>query len=235
MDDGEKVCVVTGVGPGTGAAIVKRFASAGYRVAMLARNAERLAELAGTVPGATAFVCDVADEAETGATIARIEQELGPVHTLVHNAVSATIKNFLEVDPAHFRHNFEVNTVALLRLAQLTAPGMMARGEGVILATGNTSAYRGKANFAGFAPTKAAQRILIESIARHAGPQGVHAAYVAIDAVIDLPWTRKAFEGRPDEFFCKPDDIAETCLQVARQPKSAWCSDIVIRPFGEQW
>ena len=235
MGDGEKVCVVTGVGPGTGAAIARRFASAGYRVAMLARNAERLAELADTVPGTRPFVCDVADEAETASTTARIEQELGPVHTLVHNAVSATIKNFLEVDPADFRHNFEVNTVALLRLAQLTAPGMMARGEGVILATGNTSAYRGKANFAGFAPTKAAQRILIESIARHAGPQGVHAAYVAIDAVIDLPWTRKVFEGRPDDFFCKPDDIAETCLQVARQPKSAWCSDIVIRPFGEQW
>lgn len=235
MREAEKICLVTGVGPGTGSAIVRRFAQAGYGVAMLARNAERLAELADTVPGTHAFVCDVAEEAELASTVARIEQDLGPVHTLVHNAVSATIKNFLEVDAAHFRHNFEVNTVALLRLAQLTAPGMMARGEGVILATGNTSAYRGKANFAGFAPTKAAQRILIESIARHAGAQGVHAAYVAIDAVIDLPWTRKVFEGRPDDFFCKPEDIAETCLQVAHQPKSAWSSDIVIRPFGEAW
>ncbi|MEM7469562.1 MAG: short-chain dehydrogenase, partial [Pseudomonadota bacterium] len=104
-----------------------------------------------------------------------------------------------------------------------------------LLATGNTSAYRGKANFAGFAPTKAAQRILLESIARHSGPKGIHAAYIAIDAVIDVPWTREAFSDKPDEFFCQPDDIAQVCLDVANQPKTAWSSDIVIRPYCENW
>jgi NAD(P)-dependent dehydrogenase (short-subunit alcohol dehydrogenase family) len=105
----------------------------------------------------------------------------------------------------------------------------------VILCTGNTSAYRGKAAFAGFAPTKAAQRILLESIARDVGPLGVHAAFVAIDAVIDVPWTRQAFADKPDEFFSQPDDIAQVCLDVANQPRTAWASEVVIRPFGENW
>jgi NADP-dependent 3-hydroxy acid dehydrogenase YdfG len=45
----EPVCVISGVGPGTGSALVRRFAAGGYRIAMLARNAERLAALAGQV------------------------------------------------------------------------------------------------------------------------------------------------------------------------------------------
>ena len=46
----EPVCVISGVGPGTGTALVRRFASEGYRIAMLARTAERLADLAAQVP-----------------------------------------------------------------------------------------------------------------------------------------------------------------------------------------
>jgi len=61
---------------------------------------------------------------------------------------------------------------------------------------------------AGFAPTKAAQRILAEAMARDPGPQGVHVAYVIVDKVIDLESTRKRFQDRPDEFFIKPRAIA---------------------------
>lgn len=235
MASEKTVCLVTGVGPGTGTALVKRFAAGGYRVAMLARSEERLARLADTVPDTHAFPCDIEDPAALEATVEQVRDTLGPIGIVIHNAVGATLANFLELDAEDLRRHFETNTVALLRLAQLTAPQMIERGAGVILATGNTAAYRGKANFAGFAPTKAAQRILLESIARHAGPKGVHACYVAIDAVIDVPWTRKAFGDKPDDYFCQPDDIARVCFDVAHQPKTAWSSDIVIRPFGEAW
>ncbi|HAN59896.1 MAG TPA: short-chain dehydrogenase, partial [Gammaproteobacteria bacterium] len=57
------VCLVTGVGPdtGTGAEIARRFASGGYRVAMLARDAARLAVLEKSIPGSRAFPCDVSN------------------------------------------------------------------------------------------------------------------------------------------------------------------------------
>lgn len=57
---------------------------------------------------------------------------------------------------------------------------MIEDGHGAIVATGNTSALHGKSNFAGFAPTKVAQRILAESMARELGPKGVHVAYLLI-------------------------------------------------------
>lgn len=111
--------------------------------------------------------------------------------------------------------------------------GHSARGW--FLATGNTSAYRGKAGFAGFAPTKAAQRILLESIARTVGPKGIHVGYVAIDAVIDLEWTRKMMSDKPDDFFCKPADIADEVFRISQQPRTTWSFDSVVRPFGEVW
>ena len=67
------------------------------------------------------------------------------------------------------------------------------------------------------------------------GPEGVQCAYIAIDAVIDLDWTRKMAPEQPDEFFCKPDDIAEKVFRISQQPKSTWSFDSVIRPFGEDW
>src|SRR5881409_487839 len=131
--------------------------------------------------------------------------------------------------------NFEVNVMGLLYLAREVAPDMIARGTGAILVTGNTSSIRGKANFAGFAPTKAAQRILAESIARDLGPQGVHVAYLVIDAVIDVPWARQRFKDAPDDFFIKPAAIAEEIHHIAHQDRSAWSFLSEVRPYRESW
>lgn len=229
------VCVITGVGPGTGSALVRRFVSGGYRVAMLARNAERLYALAKELADAQAFVCDVSDRAQVDATIAAIETKFGPPDVLIHNAVGGAFGSFLEIDPEVLNRNFQVNTMGLLYLARCVAPGMAARGKGAIVVTGNTSALRGRSNFAGFAPTKAAQRILSEAMARELGPKGVHVAYVVIDAVIDSPRQRERFPTRPDDFYIKPAAIADECFHVAHQDRSAWSFLVEIRPFGETW
>ena len=229
------VVLVTGVGPGTGKAIVERFAASGYAVAMLARSAQRLNDIARTTPNTHPFVCDVTDADRLSAVIEEIRQQLGAPKIVIHNAVGAERGTYLDVDADKMRAAFEINTMALLSLAKQLVPDMQASGGGALIATGNTSAYRGKARFAGFAPTKAAQRILLESIAREAGPKGVHVAYVAIDAVIDLAWTREAFPNKPDDFFCQPADIANEVMRIAEQPRSAWSFESVIRPYGEVW
>ena len=235
MNNTNPIAVVTGVGPGTGAALVRRFSNGGYRVAMLARNRDRLDKLEREVANAHAYVCDVTDEAQLDSTIEAIRADLGTPSVLIHNAVGGAFGNFMEIDPAVLNHNFQVNTMALLYLARRLAPAMIEAGQGAIIASGNTSALRGKANFAGFAPTKAAQRILAESIARELGPKGIHVAYVLIDAVIDLEWTRKRFSEAPDEFFIKPAAIADEVWHVAHQDRSAWSFNVEVRPFRETW
>jgi NAD(P)-dependent dehydrogenase (short-subunit alcohol dehydrogenase family) len=235
MSTSNPVALVTGVGPGTGAAIARRFAQGGYQVAMLARNHARLQALEREVASSRAYACDVTDEAQLDATIAAVRTDLGEPRVLVHNAVGGAFGNFMEIEPAVLNRNFQVNTMALLCLARRLAPAMVAAGAGAIIATGNTSAQRGKASFAGFAPTKAAQRILAESMARELGPKGVHVAYVVIDAVIDLEWTRRRFANEADDFFIKPAAIAEEVWHIAHQDRSAWSFNVELRPFRETW
>lgn len=232
----QPVCIVTGVGEGTGASLVRRFARGGYQVAMIARSTERLEALQLEVEGSRAYVCDISDLDMLTAILQQIRADMGTPTVLVHNAVAASFKTFLEADCQELEHNFRVNTTALYSLARELAPAMIDAGRGAILVTGNTAALRGIPTYAAFAPTKAAQRILAQSLARHLGPKGVHVAYITIDAAIDTPWTRDVFNrDQPDDFFSFPTDIAEEVFHVAHQPRSTWSFDVEIRPFGENW
>jgi NAD(P)-dependent dehydrogenase (short-subunit alcohol dehydrogenase family) len=231
----DPVCVIAGVGPGTGSALARRFARGGHRVAMLARNAQRLHEIERELPHSKAYKCDVSDAAQVDATVDEICHELGTPTVLVHNAVGGAFGSFLEIEPAVLNRNFQINTMGLLYLSRRLAPAMIRAGAGNIIVTGNTSALRGRPSFAGFAPTKAAQRILTEALARELGPKGVHVAYIIIDAVIDVPWTRERFKNKPDEFFIKPAAIAEEAWHITQQDRSAWSFNVELRPYCENW
>ena len=231
MTDSKPLALVTGVGPGTGASVVRRFAEGGYRVAMLARDADRLAALAKEIPDTIALPCDVSDADALKQAI----DSVGAPKVVVHNAVGGAFGTFSQIDAEVLQRNFEINTMALFHLARLTAPAMIAAGEGALIVTGNTSAQRGRAAFAGFAPTKAAQRILAESLARDLGPKGVHVAYLIIDAVIDVPWQRKRLPDAPDDFFISPASIAGEVFHLAHQPRDAWSFLAEVRPFHEPW
>jgi NAD(P)-dependent dehydrogenase (short-subunit alcohol dehydrogenase family) len=243
-----KVCLVTGVGGATGAAIARRFAAEGYRVAMLARNRERLNRLEEEIAGSKAYVCDVGDLPGLTSTIERVRGDLGIPSVLVHNAVSATFGTFLEADPAELERNFRVNTTSLLHLVRALAPHMIRAGEGALVVTGNTSSLRGVPNYALFAPTKAAQRILAQSLARDLGPKRVHVSYVTIDGAIDAPWLSENGHKPPPwhpppadwtrpraDWFVEPDAIAEEVFRMAHQRPSAWTFDLIVRPYAEKW
>ncbi len=235
-----RIALITGAGGATGAALSRRFARGGYRVAMLARNAERLAELEVQIPGARAYPCDVADLDRLGAVVERVEAELGAPHVLVHNAVAATRGKIFEAKVADLERNFRVNTTSLFFLAQKLAPAMIARAEGAIMVTGNTSSFRGIPIRPAWAPTKAAQRILAQCLAKDLGPQRVHVGYITIDAAIDAPWLKAIpsppnWQDKSKDDFAQPDAIADEVYHIAHQHPSTWSFDHVIRPFTEHW
>jgi len=72
-------------------------------------------------------------------------------------------------------------------------------------------------------------------MARHAGPLGIHVSLVIIDGVVDLPGTRAKMTEKPDSFFVKPNDVAETAWWLTQQPRSAWSFEVEARPFAETW
>jgi NAD(P)-dependent dehydrogenase (short-subunit alcohol dehydrogenase family) len=236
----DRIALIAGVGGATGAALARRFAQGGYRVAMIARNAQRLAELETQIPGARGYPCDVANLDRLGEIVARVQTELGAPHVLIHNAVAATFAKILDASVEDLDRNFRVNTTSLFFLAQKLAPAMIDRGEGAIMVTGNTSSFRGIPLRPAFAPTKAAQRILAQSLAKDLGPKRVHVGYITIDGAIDAPWRRDAspipeWQDKPDDFFAHPEAIADEVFHIAHQHPSTWSFDHVIRPFAENW
>ena len=234
MSDTKPVVIVTGVGPGTGAAIVRRFAHGGYAVAMLARNRDRLTMLEREISGAHAYQCDVTDEAQLDATIEAVRAGLGAPKVLIHNAVGGAFGNFMQIDPEVLNRNFQVNTMALLHLARRLAPAMVA-------------AAKARSSPAATPLRCAAKRALPVSRrprrrsgfwrnrSRASWPKGRARRLRLIDAVIDLAWTRKRWPDAPDAFFIKPAAIAEEIWHVAHQDRSAWSFNVEIRPFGETW
>jgi len=231
----KKVCVVVGVGPGNGAALGRRFSKEGYAVALLARTSETSEPLAASLDGARAYSCDVTDAASVAGAFDAIAREMGAVHTLVYNAGSGIWGTVEDIDPRAFEGAFRVNALGLLLAAKKVIPSMRDKGGGNIVVIGATSSRRGMARTAGFAPAKAAQRSLTESMARHLWPQNIHVCLIIVDGVVDLPGTRAMMKDKPDDFFIAPDDLANVAFHLTEQPHSAWSFEVEARPFKESW
>lgn len=229
------VCVVVGVGPGNGASIARRFAAGGHAVALLARSPDPGEELARTLNGARFYACDVTSESQVADTFGCISDDLGDPDVLVYNAGSGVWGDVESITPSAFEDAWRVNALGTLLVAKQVIPAMKRRGRGAIILIGATASLRGVPRTAAFAPAKAAQRSLAESMARHLWPVGIHVALVIIDGVVDVERSRAAMPDKPDEFFVKPDDVAATVHWLSGQPRSAWAFEVGARPFGETW
>lgn len=228
-------CLVIGVGAGTGLACVRRFVAGGYKVSMIARHGDRLQSYADEIENANAYPADISDLDGYRDTLRQIVADHGVPTKVIYNAALATFQPYTELDTALFERNFRVNTTGLLVTAQELAPNMVEQGNGALIVTGNTGATRGTPRFVGFSPTKASQRILAESLARELGPQGLHIAYVVIDAMIDMPMVRQRLKDKGEDFFAKPADIAGEVFHTAHQPPSTQSFLVEIRPYAEPW
>ena len=92
MSNEEKpVCLITGLGDGTGGHTAKRFANAGYRVAMIARSEERLKRYEKELKGTKGYKCDVSDLNLLEETCKRIKKEMSAPEVLIHNAVKLSL------------------------------------------------------------------------------------------------------------------------------------------------
>jgi len=231
----KKVCVVVGIGPGNGSALARRFAKEGYAVALLARTTELSSQLATSLADSRAYACDVTDAASVASAFEAIGRELGPIHTVVYNAGSGTWGTVEDITPSAFEGAFEVNALGLLHVSQKVIPAMKAAGGGNIIVIGATASRRGVARTAAFAPAKAAQRSLCESMARHLWPQKIHVALVIVDGVVDLPRTREYMKDKPDDFFIAPDAVADAAYQLTVQQQAGWTFELEVRPFKEAW
>lgn len=229
------VCVVVGVGPGNGEAFARRFADEGYAVALLSRSTKHTAELAAALPHAKAYACDAADADAVARTFAQIRSDLGDPHVLLYNAGSGVWGTFDEIGADALENAWRINTLGAFLCAKQVVPAMETAGGGAIIITGATASLRGGARFAAFAQSKAAQRSLAQSMARHLWPKGIHVAVLIVDGMVDLPRTRQMMPNAPAEQFIAPDAVAEAALALVKQQRSGWSFEIDLRPHVEKW
>ncbi|MGF1628846.1 MAG: SDR family NAD(P)-dependent oxidoreductase [Kiloniellaceae bacterium] len=222
--------LIVGAGAGLSAAVARRFARDGARVALAARRPEKLGGLAKELNART-YACDVADRAAVDAMVAQVTTDLGLPDVVMFNPSARVRGPFTELDPEAVREALLVTCYGGYLVCNAVVPAMVARGSGSILLTGASASVKGYARSAAFAMGKFGLRGLAQSLAREFQPQGLHIAHFVIDGAI-----RSA--GRPDDgedSLLDPDAIAETYFQVARQHRSAWSWEVALRPWLENF
>ncbi|MFA3918846.1 SDR family NAD(P)-dependent oxidoreductase [Ruegeria hyattellae] len=231
-----KICVIIGFGPGLGAAYAETFKQAGYSLALLSRSGATFGDEGSTDTSVRPYRCDAGNPDNLKKALSAVQSDLGEIEVVIYNADLAQFGALEDVSELQFEQSWRVGALGLFTTAKLLGSQMAERGSGVIIVSGATAALRGNVWTTVFAPSKSAQRTLANALAKQLGPRGVHVAYLVIDGVIDTEDTRTNFApDEPDDFFIKPERIAETALMLARQDKSAWTFELDIRPFGEKW
>jgi NAD(P)-dependent dehydrogenase (short-subunit alcohol dehydrogenase family) len=238
-------CVVIGAGDGLGAAVARAFAREGLAavVTRRPRHVEQLEALAQSIRAeggeAHAIGLDARNEADVVAVFDRVERTIGPIEVLVFNIGANVRFAVVETTAQVYSKVWEMAAFAGFVAGREAARVMIGRGRGTILFTGATASLRGGAGFSAFAGAKHALRALAQSLAREAGPKGVHVALVVIDGAIDGAFIRSqmsdAAARRAREEILIPEAIAKNYVWLHRQERSAWTFEMDLRPWTETW
>ncbi len=238
------IVLVAGVGGGLGFGICRRFAAAGYDVAMVSRKQERLEPLAERINedgGGRAHVCpaDIRDEAAVEDLFDRVEAAHGPIAAAVFNTGAQYRQAFLDIPADLFEKVWRLGCYAGFLVGRAAARRMLPRGAGSILFTGATASIRGAEEFAAFAASKAGLRTMAQSMAREFGPKGIHVAHVVVDGLIDTPVIRERFAAQiaslPADGALSPEAIGQAYVDLHHQHRSAWSFEIDLRPWSEKF
>ena len=227
-----ETALIVGAGPGLSASLARLFSREGIRVALAARNTDKLTDLCKET-GAQVFACDATDLTEVTSLFEEVERRIGAPDVVVFNASGRTRGPFIELVPGEVERSLIVSAFAGFLVAQQAARRMLPKGHGAILFTGASASVKGYAQSAPFAMGKFALRGLAQSMARELAPLGIHVGHFVIDGGIRNPG-RSESPDKPDSML-DPDAIAESYLHVLRQPRSAWTWEVELRPWVEKF
>ncbi len=227
-----ETALIVGAGRGLSASLARLFAREGLRVALAARDTEKLAPLCAET-GARAFACDAVQPDQVARLFTAVDSAVGAPDVVVYNASARARGPVAELVPAEVERAIMVSAFGGFLVAREAAARMMPKKHGAILFTGASASVKGYPLSAPFAMGKFALRGLAQSMARELAPQGIHIAHFVIDGAIRNPG-RVEPPDRPDSML-DPDAIAATYLNVLRQPRSAWTWEVELRPWVERF
>jgi NAD(P)-dependent dehydrogenase (short-subunit alcohol dehydrogenase family) len=224
--------LIVGAGRGLSASLARLFAREGMRVALAARDAEKLAPLCAET-GAKAFACDAVNPDQVASMFKAVDSAIGAPEVVVYNASARARGPVAELVPAEVERALMVSAYGGFLVAREAVTRMIPKGHGAVLFTGASASVKGYPLSAPFAMGKFALRGLAQSMARELAPQGIHIGHFVIDGAIRNPGRVEPAD-KPDSML-DPDAIAATYLAVLNQPRSAWTWEVELRPWVERF
>lgn len=203
-----KIAWITGASSGIGKALVERLLRDGYRVAVSARSADALAELASSHPGKIGvYPLDVTDPAAVKQVFAAVESDMGPVDLAVFAAGSYTRDYAKDFDSARTRQMFELNVLGTASCLETVMPAMTGRRSGHIAVVASVSGYVGLPGAATYGATKAALNVMCEALYPELERSGVKITIIN-PGFVDTPLTKK--NDFPMPFLVSSEEAADT-------------------------
>jgi NAD(P)-dependent dehydrogenase (short-subunit alcohol dehydrogenase family) len=225
-----RIALIVGAGSGISASFARGLAANGLRIGLAARDVEKLAPLAAEI-GAATFSVDASDTADVDRLFAAVDRQLGEPDVVLYNASARAHGPIADLDPLAVRKAIEISAFGGFLTVRQAARRMIPHGRGAILLTGASASVKGYPRSAAFAMGKFALRGLAQSTARELGPKGIHVVHFVIDGGVRSA-RRPDPADRPDSTL-DPDAIAQTYIEVLRQPRSAWSLEVELRPWVE--
>ena len=232
---GQDVAIIVGAGSGLSASLARRFCRAGMKVALAARDTEKLAGIQSET-GAHLYACDTVEPDQVNTLFDTVVHDLGTPTVVVSNASSRVRGAITEIDPDEVKRALLITTYGGFLVGQAAAKLMVPGGSGTIMFTGASAGVKGFPMSATFAMGKFGLRGLAQSMARELHPKNVHVVHVVVDGGIRNT-SRGRVEGPDDEpdKWLDPEAIAETYYHLHTQHRSSWSWEIEVRPWVEKF
>jgi len=229
-----QLAVLVGVGPGFGFELARHLGANGFDLVLVCRNASKLKPLVQQVNAlgvsAEAYGVDATDEQGVDELFKHVGLKYGCPALVVYSVQYFSPGLASKVDVSAFEASWRHNCLGAFLVGRNAARAMEERGEGTIVFVGSTSSLIGRAEHLNLAVGKFGQRAIAQVLARELWPRGVHVAHVLIDADI-----QDDDEVAADHPQSRPQDIARSVLYLHRQPRTAWTSEMDLRPWNERF
>jgi NADP-dependent 3-hydroxy acid dehydrogenase YdfG len=185
-----KRALITGASSGIGAEMTRRLLGHGARVALVGRSVDRLRPVAAGAPdGATMLLaCDVRDDAAVRATVDAVEREWGGVDLLINSAGVFKVVRLQEMTNEDWDELWQINVNGTVYATRAVLPGMLERGDGIIMTLSSIAAHRAFSHTTGYAASKHAVTGFARALSTEVRRKGVKVVNAFIGPVDTPIW-----------------------------------------------
>ncbi|KCV81143.1 acetoacetyl-CoA reductase [Actibacterium atlanticum] len=236
-----RVALVTGGSRGIGEAISKALQAEGYAVAATYAGNDEKAAAFTEATGIKTYKWDVADYDASAAGIAQVEEDLGPIDTVVANAGITWDGFFHKMTPEQWKKVIDTNLTGVFNTVRPVWPGMRERGFGRVIVISSINGQKGQAGQVNYAATKAGDLGIVKSLAQEGARAGITAnaicpGYIGTEMVmaIDESVREKIIKGIPAGRLGKPEEIA-SCVAFLASEDSGFINGSTISANGAQF